>query len=53
MVREHGFSVLHTHVGSYLDALRRDLAGPGLRPRLKAILGTTEFVITVIARKTL
>jgi SAM-dependent methyltransferase len=51
LLREHGFSVLHIHVGSYLDALRQHLGGPGLRPWLKAVLGTTEFVITVIARK--
>ena len=51
LVRKHGFSVLHTHLGSYIDALRHDLAGPGVRPRLKAVLGTSEFVITVIARK--
>lgn len=51
MMRANGFSVLNSHVGSYLEALREDLAGPGLRPRVKAVLGTSEFVITVIARK--
>jgi hypothetical protein len=31
--------------------MRQDLKGPGLRPRLKAVLGVSEFLVSVIARR--
>lgn len=50
-LRSHGFQIIDMKVNSYWKALRDDLKGPGLRPRLKAILGVSEFVTSVIAKR--
>lgn len=50
-LRSHGFRIMDMRVGSYGEALRQDLKGPGLRPRLKAVLGVSEFLTSVIARR--
>jgi len=51
MLRRHGFAPLDTEVGSYHEALRADRASPVRRARLKAMLGISEFVSSVISRK--
>lgn len=48
----NGYSMRYFHAESYLDALMGDLKGPGLRPRLKGVLGTSEFLVTVLADQT-
>jgi SAM-dependent methyltransferase len=50
-VRKHGFEIIDMRVDSYGKAFREDLRGPGLRPRLKALLGVSEFCASVVARK--
>lgn len=50
-LRSHGFHIIDMRVDSYAKALREDLKGPGLRPRLKAFLGVSEFLVSVIARR--
>lgn len=51
MISRHDFRMRRFEAGSYLRALREDLAGPGLRPRAKALLGTSEFVVTLLAER--
>lgn len=51
LLGRHGFTLLALRVDSYLAALRDDLRGPGLRPRLKGILGTSEFVTTTLSTR--
>ena len=50
-LRKHGFEIIDMRVGSYGTALREDIKGPGLRPRLKAVLGVSEFLASVVARR--
>ncbi len=50
-LRKHGFEIIDMRVGAYGQALREDIKGPGLRPRLKAVLGVSEFLTSVIARR--
>lgn len=49
MFARNGFRVLGFESDSYLDALKEDLKTAGVRPRMKAILGTSEFVTTAFA----
>ena len=51
LLRNHGFEPLDTQIGSYEQARREDLASPTRRARLKAFLGVSEYVTSVIARK--
>ena len=51
MLRRHGFEPVDTEIGSYEEARRADLASPTRRARLKARLGVSEFVTSVISRK--
>jgi SAM-dependent methyltransferase len=50
LLREHGFRPLQLEVGSYPAAWRADFAAPERRARLKALLGVSEFVTSVVAR---
>ncbi len=51
LLRNHGFEPLDIEIGSYQDARREDRASPTRRARLKAFLGVSEYVTSVIARK--
>ena len=51
LLRHHGFEPLDTEIGSYEQARREDKASPTRRARLKAFLGVSEYVTSVIARK--
>jgi SAM-dependent methyltransferase len=48
-VRRHGFELLDCRAGSYRRALLDDLRSPGFRPRLKAALGVSEYLISILA----
>ncbi len=50
-LRKYGFEIIDMRVDSYGKALREDIKGPGLRPRLKAALGVSEFLASVVARR--
>jgi SAM-dependent methyltransferase len=50
LLRDHGFSTLQIDVDSYAVARRADLAAPDPRARLRALLGMSEFVTSVVAR---
>ena len=49
MFARNGFRVLDLQSESYFAALREGLRSSGVRPRLKALLGTSEFVTTAFA----
>lgn len=51
LVPKRQWQVLWRDVASYRRAFTEDLTSPGLRPRIKALLGTSEFVASVIARR--
>ena len=51
LLERHRFAPLTVRTDSYLTALRGDLAGPGLRPRIKGLLGTSEFVTTTLSTR--
>lgn len=51
LLGKYGWEPLHFEVGSYATALREDLAGPGMRSRLKGLLGISEFLCSVVARR--
>ena len=51
LLRAHGFELLDLRAGSYAEAAREDLCGPSLRARLKGILGTSEFLVSAVARR--
>lgn len=46
-----GFRPLDTDIGSYRQALREDLTAEDLRSRLKAVLGVSEYVVSVVAAR--
>jgi SAM-dependent methyltransferase len=50
LLRDHSFHTLQFDVSSYAEARRADLAAPELRPRLKALLGVSEFLFSVVAQ---
>ena len=50
-VRRHGFEPLGSEAMSAWTAHVEDLRGPGLRSRLKALSGVSEYVFKVYARK--
>jgi SAM-dependent methyltransferase len=50
-VRSHGFELLGSEAASAWTAHVEDLRGPGLRSRLKALSGVSEYVFKVYARK--
>ena len=51
MLRSHGFDPMDTEIGSYEEARREDRASPHRRARLKALLGVSEYVTSVISLK--
>ena len=51
MIESYGYRVLGTQVDSYLKALREDITSSEMRPRIKAVLGVSEFVTTAFAQK--
>jgi SAM-dependent methyltransferase len=51
MLRGHGFEPIDTEIGSYGEARREDRASPHRRARLKALLGVSEYVTSVISLK--
>jgi SAM-dependent methyltransferase len=51
MLAREGWRVQGREIGSYMAALKEDLAGPALRSRIKAVLGTSEFISSVIATR--
>ena len=48
-LESNGFTLTRFDAESYLDALVGDLKGPGMRPRIKGVLGTSEFLVSVFA----
>jgi SAM-dependent methyltransferase len=52
LVRRSGFRVLSRSVGSYAEALREDLSSRRTYRRVKALAGISEFVTSVVARRT-
>ncbi len=50
-IAHHGFELAALEVGSWLDAWRADLRSEARRDRIKALLGVSEYVATVLARK--
>jgi SAM-dependent methyltransferase len=50
-VERHGFEPLDWEAESALASHLQDLRGPGLRSRLKALSGVSEYVFRVYARK--
>jgi SAM-dependent methyltransferase len=50
LLNQGGFRVLQVAVGSYAEARREDLAAPGFRSRLKALLGVSEFLFSAVAQ---
>jgi SAM-dependent methyltransferase len=51
LLRHHGFDIVEQHAASALQVHLEDLRGPGIRSRLKALAGVSEFVLTFVARK--
>lgn len=51
MLRMHAYHPVQRELGSYAAALREDLTAGEPRALAKALLGTSEFVATVIARR--
>lgn len=51
LIRRFGFTVLDVEVGSYAAARTEDIKSSSSRARLKARLGVSEFVTSVVARK--
>ena len=51
MLRGHGFEPIDTEIGSYEEARKEDRSSPHRRARLKALLGVSEYVTSVISRK--
>lgn len=49
LLHHHGFQLLQLEESSRLEAWLSDLRGPGLKPRLKALLGVSEHLMTVLA----
>jgi SAM-dependent methyltransferase len=50
LLERHGFTVLDRQVGSALQAFLDDLRGSGAKRRLKAALGVSEHLISLVAR---
>lgn len=46
-----GFKILSHEHGSYKEAWRTDLRGPGAKGRIKAILGVSEFLFSAICQR--
>lgn len=53
MLSSSSFGLLSIQTASYWDALREDLTSSELRAKAKALLGTSEFVVSAFARKSL
>jgi SAM-dependent methyltransferase len=51
LVERNGFRIVDFQAEYYRHAFMADLRGPGLRPRLKAILGVSEYVVSLVARR--
>lgn len=51
LFQRHGWNPRQFEVGSYTTALREDLTGPGIRSRLKGLLGISEFVVSVVGQR--
>lgn len=49
LISESGFRPLNVEIGSYRQARREDLASGDRRARLKALLGVSEYVVSVVA----
>ncbi len=50
-LRTSGLEVLSFEVGSFSDAWWRDVRGPELKSRFKALLGVSHFLVAALARK--
>jgi SAM-dependent methyltransferase len=51
LVELNGFRIVDLRAESYRHAFMQDLRGPGLRPRLKAMLGVSEYVVSLVAQR--
>jgi SAM-dependent methyltransferase len=49
-VARNGFDLVDFDSETFLSALKGDITAKGSRPKIKALLGTSEFIVTVIAR---
>lgn len=49
-IRRHGFGIVGLKHRSLMEAWKEDLAGPGLKPRIKALMGVSEFLVSVVAK---
>lgn len=50
-LEKNGFQPVLVEAGSFFDAFLSDIRSSEARTRLKAVLGVSEFVVTVIARR--
>lgn len=51
LMRRHGFSVVDMQVGSYEEAYEEDRSSTNRRARIKAALGVSEYLASVVCRK--
>ncbi len=52
LVEKSGFDLLHLEHGRWLPEWKADLTSRGLRGKAKALLGVSEFVVTIFGEKT-
>lgn len=52
LVERYGMSLVSQEAGSAWAAHVEDLRGPAMKKRLKAVLGVSEYLISIFARKT-
>jgi SAM-dependent methyltransferase len=49
LVRAAGFDIAQIETGSYAEARAQDAASPNKKARLKALLGVSEYLVSVVA----
>lgn len=52
LVERNGFEILEFEVGSYEEARAEDLASDSRKARLKGRLGVSEYLVSLVARRT-
>lgn len=52
LLERHGFKIVELQKGSFLRAWREDILAEGARAKLKAILGISEYLVSVVAVRT-
>lgn len=51
LIHNSGFELLFIDAGSHVEAWRNDLLRGSLKNKIKAILGVSQFLVTVVGRK--